>query len=110
MKAVGQRIAGARKDLDLSQRDLAARVGVSSAAVQKWESGGGWEMGKILQVADALQVPPAWLLEPLIGTITPPSKDQLLDQIHTLRRDLDRLARQAQGLGVADRNGEEPKP
>lgn len=110
MVAVGQRIAEARKEQDMSQRQLGQAVGVTGAAVQKWESGGGWEIITILQVAAALKVPPAWLLEPLIGSISPPSKNQILGQIQTLRKDLDRLARQAQGLGVGDRNGEESQP
>jgi transcriptional regulator with XRE-family HTH domain len=98
MAAVGKRIKSARSDKGLSQAQLGAAISVSGAAVQKWESGGGWELVNVLQVATVLDVPPAWLLEPLIGSISPPPKSEILSRLDSLRSDLDRLYRDAEGL------------
>src|SRR4051812_15432407 len=38
-KSIGNKIAGARKKIDLSQAELAERVSISPQAVGKWERG-----------------------------------------------------------------------
>jgi transcriptional regulator with XRE-family HTH domain len=101
-EAVGRRIVDARKRLGWSQADLATRVGVSPAAVQKWEHGGGWEIATLLTVAECLGVPPAWLMEPLIGSLGPPDQAQLVRRIARLEQEAGELRRLAEGLVEGD--------
>src|SRR6266705_3229748 len=52
---VGERIRAARETAGLSQRDLAARMGTSQAAVARLEAGGvGATLTTLHRVADAL--------------------------------------------------------
>ena len=66
----GERIKAARRMAGLSQRALAARLGVSAMAVSKWERG---EVllgsARLLQIADALECPVS-RLRPLTRTVT----------------------------------------
>ena len=39
MTIIGRRIAARRKELGLSQRDVASKIGVSQASIQRYESG-----------------------------------------------------------------------
>ena len=54
---LGKRIADARHNKGLTQKDLAYLVGVTAQAVSKWERGGSCPDISILdEVADALNV------------------------------------------------------
>ncbi len=54
---LGKRIADARHDTGLTQKDLADKVGVTAQAVSKWERGNACPDISILdEVADALGV------------------------------------------------------
>ncbi len=54
---LGKRIADARHDSGLTQKDLADKVGVTAQAVSKWERGNACPDIAILdEVADALGV------------------------------------------------------
>jgi transcriptional regulator with XRE-family HTH domain len=56
--AVGQRIRAFRRDADLSQTELANRIGVTFQQVQKYEKGvNRVGAGRLTQIADALDVP-----------------------------------------------------
>ena len=55
---IGQRIVGRRKELGLSQSDLAAALGVTFQQVQKYEHGTNRVSATTLQrIADKLQMP-----------------------------------------------------
>ena len=54
---LGRKIAHARKQLKLTQNDLALRVGVTAQAVSKWEQGRSCPDIAILdEIADALGI------------------------------------------------------
>lgn len=60
---MNERIAARRKSEGLSQADLARRVGISSVAVGKWESGLNQPKGRYINdLANALGVSVRWLL------------------------------------------------
>lgn len=69
-QVMGRRIQARRERAGWSQRDLGARVGVSQAAIGKWELGEAvprWDIMRTL--AEALGVSPRWLVEPLVVDI-----------------------------------------
>ncbi len=60
---LGRRIANARHDLGLTQRELADKVGVTAQAVSKWERGSSCPDIAILdEIADSLGVSVSELL------------------------------------------------
>lgn len=58
---LAERLKLARKDKGLTQKALADLIGVSQAAIQKIETGKAAQTTKIVDLADALGVRPAWL-------------------------------------------------
>ncbi|SAI47303.1 transcriptional regulator [Bordetella ansorpii] len=58
-REMGQRAQRRRKELKLTQRDLAARLGVSNPTIVKIEQGG--RTRHLVELAKALEVPLAWL-------------------------------------------------
>ncbi len=59
---IGDRIREARKEIGLSQADLAGKIGVSQPAVANWESGVHDPRRLMLaKIAEALQVSAGWL-------------------------------------------------
>jgi ribosome-binding protein aMBF1 (putative translation factor) len=53
--AIGEQVRAAREDADLSQRDLAAKMGTSQAAIARLEAGGvGATVTTLQRVAEAL--------------------------------------------------------
>ena len=61
--SLGKRIADARDDSGLTQKDLADRVGVTAQAVSKWERGSSCPDISILdEIADTLGVSVSSLL------------------------------------------------
>ncbi|MCB1619587.1 MAG: helix-turn-helix domain-containing protein [Thiothrix sp.] len=59
---IGSRIRQRRKELKLTQKELARRVGVTDAAVSNWESGKNELSGDSLVLVSAeLLVSPVWL-------------------------------------------------
>ena len=59
---LGARLRKRRKDLGWTQTELAERVGTSQAVVQKIENGKSLRPRILEQLADALDVKPAWLM------------------------------------------------
>jgi transcriptional regulator with XRE-family HTH domain len=55
----GARVRSRRKQLGLTQKQLAERVGVVEYSVSRWEN--GREIGDLMALARALQVRPEWL-------------------------------------------------
>ncbi|MDD2954939.1 MAG: helix-turn-helix transcriptional regulator [Oscillospiraceae bacterium] len=62
--SISTRIKSRRKALGLTLLDVAKKVGVSEATVQRWETGSIKNMGqdKIVKLADALLLTPAELM------------------------------------------------
>jgi len=60
--AIGDIIRRRRKELGLSQRALAAKVGVHASAVAHWEGGGGIEFERYPALARALEADLAALI------------------------------------------------
>ena len=59
---LGSRLRKRRKDLGWTQTELADKVGTSQAVVQKIENGKSLRPRILEQLADALDVKPAWLM------------------------------------------------
>ncbi|MCX4025078.1 helix-turn-helix domain-containing protein [Endozoicomonas sp. SM1973] len=72
---IGERIKLRRKELGLTQEQLARMVNVSQAAIHKLEEGRTRQPRNILDLASALKCQPEWLLhggdEPVILPVTP---------------------------------------
>jgi len=67
-KEVGHRIYAARKDTGLTQRQLAAQVGVSERTIVRWEKGWNHPRGAYLtRLANALGVDVSLLIEELVA-------------------------------------------
>ena len=61
LKELGQRIADLRKDADLTQAQLANKVGVSQQIIASYENGKrNFPVARLLEVADVLGVLTAW--------------------------------------------------
>ena len=65
---VGRRIYHARREMDMTQRQLALRVGVSERTINRWERGWNGPRGVYLtRLAHALKLSVADLLEELVA-------------------------------------------
>lgn len=62
LKSLGQRIAFARNRKDMSQPELARRVGVRQSTIGNIESGARKRPQRLLEIADALGVTQQWIL------------------------------------------------
>ncbi|OYD24722.1 LexA family transcriptional repressor [Oceanimonas baumannii] len=63
METINDRISARRHKLNLSQEELAKRIGITRVSVSKWESGLNQPKGRYLnQLASALGVTVEWLL------------------------------------------------
>lgn len=63
MSAIGTRIKERRRDVKMTQLDIAQRIGVSKVAVSQWENETSQPNGEnLLALANALGVTPQWLL------------------------------------------------
>ncbi|AIX73677.1 helix-turn-helix domain-containing protein [Pantoea sp. PSNIH4] len=62
MKTIGDRLRARRKELRLTQKDLASRVGVSHVAISQWEKDETAPRGdNLLRLSEALGCAPAYL-------------------------------------------------
>lgn len=82
------RIASRRKELGLTQQQLADAVGISSVSVYKWEAGITTPKGQnLFSLAEALRCSPTWLLygtesdEPLKAEDLAPELDERQKQL-----------------------------
>lgn len=65
--SVGKRIAALRKDLNMTQKQLAEILGVTNKAISKWETGDGYpDITIIPQLADALGTTTDYLLSDVV--------------------------------------------
>ncbi len=95
-KFTGQQIAQRRKDLGLTQKQLAQQLYVTDKAVSKWERGLNFpDLSLLEQLADVLRTTPACLLgletanqEELVQSLAALSQEQLADT----RKDLGRIS------------------
>ncbi|MFH8134843.1 helix-turn-helix domain-containing protein [Pantoea osteomyelitidis] len=63
-ESAGDRIRARRKELKLTQKALAAKVGVSHVAVSQWEKDETVPRGEnLLRVSEALGCAPAWIVD-----------------------------------------------
>lgn len=64
MQTIGERIRARRKELEMTQADVASLVGVNRAAVSQWETDAtGIDGHNLLGLAKALRKPPEWIIE-----------------------------------------------
>ena len=62
--SLGNKLAQARKKQNLTQEQLAERLGVTRQAVSRWESGAAWpETDKLVRMAQILEVSCDYLLQ-----------------------------------------------
>ncbi|EOI3569017.1 helix-turn-helix domain-containing protein [Cronobacter dublinensis] len=96
-ETLGRRVLRRRKDVRLTQRDLAKALGISHATISLWESDNTEPSGKnLFALAKVLQCSPTWLLfgdedkepgEPLALTAQPslsPDEQEMLDLYRAL--------------------------
>ena len=58
---IGVRLRAARRDKGLTQEQLARDAGTNQAVIQKIENGKSLRPRQIMQIAEVLDVNPAWL-------------------------------------------------
>ena len=86
----GNKLAEARKKQNLTQEQLAERLGVTRQAVSRWESGAAWpETDKLVRMAQLLEVSCDYLLQDGVDERGNPAPSPVT-----------RLLRQAQGKRV----------
>ncbi|PKF60640.1 XRE family transcriptional regulator [Psychromonas sp. psych-6C06] len=78
---ISKRIKDRRKDIGLSQEELAERVGVSQNAIHKLEDGTTKKPRKIFELAKVLKCDPEWLLN---GIAPKHSESNLITPINKL--------------------------
>ena len=103
MATFGDRIAGAREAIGLSQRDLAHRLGVRTETLRGWEEDRTEPRANRLQMlAGLLNVSMRWLLTGVGQGVSPPSAGSgaylhIVAEMRELRADMartsDRMAR-----------------
>ena len=103
MATFGDRIAGAREAIGLSQRDLAHRIGVRTETLRGWEEDRTEPRANRLQMlAGLLNVSMRWLLTGVGQGVSPPGAGNgaylhIVAEVRDLRADMartsDRLAR-----------------
>jgi transcriptional regulator with XRE-family HTH domain len=117
LEQLKERIRARRKELRLTQADLAARVGVSPTAVTDWETGKSRPWENLVALAKALEVTTDWLT-----TGAKSAHEKKLEQLQLMvdsNPDLQRawndaLAKAAEsirtmGQGIADSIAKMPK-
>lgn len=96
-ETLGRRVLRRRKDVRLTQRDLAKALGISHATISLWESDNTEPSGKnLFALAKVLQCSPTWLLfgdedkepgEPVAPTTEPllsPDEQEVLELYRAL--------------------------
>lgn len=77
VKTLAERLAAAREELGISQRELAKRAGVSASTIGNFEAGIRTDPRKLVQIANAAGVAVEWLsLGKGPRKVIPPSGDQ----------------------------------
>jgi transcriptional regulator with XRE-family HTH domain len=98
-RSIGDRIAAARLDAGLTQREFSQKLSLSSGAVAQWETGGKKPtVERLAMVAAVLDVSTDWLLgrSKEIGAAPRPEEDlRLLDEACQLGIDLHAVVREA---------------
>ena len=80
---IGERITALRKEKNISQTELATRLGVSRQAVSKWEQGSSSpDTGKLIQLAELFDTE----VEYLATGIRPEPKSVVLNVVETVAR------------------------
>ena len=87
---VGHRVREARLANGWTHEELARRMGVNWRTVQRWQSGQLPKMQTLLRLAEVLNVPAGYLIEP---DATSDELAELRGQIEELTERLDALAR-----------------
>ena len=80
---IGERITALRKEKNISQTELASRLGVSRQAVSKWEQGSSSpDTNKLIQLAELFDTE----VEYLATGIHPEPKSVVLNVVETVER------------------------
>lgn len=94
-----------RKELGLTLAEIADKMGVSEATVQRWESGNikNIPQGRISKLAELLCATPAYLMGWEDGAVQEPKKDSLDEkQKDEIRRLFDRMSPDQQNAFLLD--------
>lgn len=87
---VGERIVSARKEMGLTQEELAELAGVSQRSMQAYETGEVIPYRKMREIANVLNVTPSWILH---------GEDESSDsEIEALNRKIDDLTKLVRSL------------
>lgn len=82
---VGRRIVHARKELGLTQEELAELAGVSQRSMQAYETGEVVPYRKMREIAQVLEVSTSWLLHG--------EEENADSEIDSLKREIDNLSK-----------------
>jgi transcriptional regulator with XRE-family HTH domain len=63
MRALGTRMRKVRRDREMTQAELAKKVGVTRQQVQNWETGRRNAMARLAEIAAALRISESGLLD-----------------------------------------------
>jgi transcriptional regulator with XRE-family HTH domain len=88
-KAVGARIAEARKRKGMTQKQLAAALEMSPRTITEWEQGRTNPYRQIVRLASSLEVPPSWIWH---GAEQPGEDGREDDPLTRIEQRLDDLA------------------
>lgn len=90
----GQRLQNAREAAGMSREQMAGRLGIKTATLEKWEAGKVEPRANRLQmIASLLNVPLLWLIggsQQVPGT-TPPGREVLLQKVIALNSKVNEL-------------------
>lgn len=85
MQEVGARIASLRREADLTQAELAEKLGISYQAVSSWERGASMpDIGKLMDLARALNV----TVDALLGGEKVPVPEEINEEVTQLDPDV----------------------
>lgn len=85
MQEVGARIASLRREADLTQAELAEKLGISYQAVSSWERGASMpDIGKLMDLARALNV----TVDTLLGGEKVPVPEEIKEEVMQLDPDV----------------------
>ena len=89
-EVIGDRIALARKEIGLTQEELADLVGVSTRSLQGYESGDVVPYRHMGKIAEITQKEVTWLLHGASETVEPAQLDRIESQLAEIRELLQR--------------------
>lgn len=91
LRTLGERLRYRRRQMGWTQEQLAVQAGTNQAVIQKIENGKSLRPRKIDEIADVLEVNPAWLMfgDDKASPLTPEARElaEIWQQLPEIERD-----------------------